>query len=652
MNSTTDTELDVPSEDLSTDALRIRLQQTVFDVMANAENALIRAPTSLGKSHLFATNPWLTMPEVSGGRPVVQVHPTLEARDDAIAKSDQAGVRYHVLRGREELCPVAAGDYDEILLSPDGSLPSKWFHEMCESRGIGFTTAHREFHRYDSLPCMEGERCASLGRYEVLSTDSAENAEEPEGPDFDVIHATAAHTNVPSVVSEMNVVFDERPDFTLDFEQDHVRQAATYHLQKADPELSWDEMITASRRGNRATVAKYQNALSTLPRPKPFNGEPYFNHLHEILSAVLRARPVGNGRFRGRSNRITVVFDTHLNVRQILAPPNLSSARCVIGLDAHPCPDLWNANLGIDLRDERLLTIEEARAWRRAERGLTVVRLGPAGYARPLTKGWRGETREARKNQRRKAQLIIEQLHTEHPGAFRTCITSKKLAPKVEVMMRDAGIDNPQVMYFGEEKSRNDFATESVGLILGSIDPGDHMILDWLAVLGLYAEPERYENGQRAYGRGFIGKDAGAAAGFLASVREDHIAQSVGRYARSPGVESPGATVYVWSSAIPDDLLDGTAPGVIRNPGQEAKRTEQKQNAIEEMLLASSEPLTPRMIEEVSGTKRSYTLRVLDRLVDLGVATKSEGTGPHGANLYQRIEDSQPPAVDLRWNPV
>jgi hypothetical protein len=646
MDSTTDTRPDVPSDDLSTEFLRARLQQTVFNALENAENALIRAPTSLGKSYLVATTPWLSVPEMSGGKSVVQISPTLEARNDAAAKSKQAGVRSHILRGREEVCPVAAGEYDDMLQSPDGTVPSEWFDEMCDSRGIDFTTVHREFHRFDPLPCMAGGKCAGLGRYEILTLEPTENDEDSPEPDFDVIHTTATHAYVPWLVKDRNIVFDERPDFTLDFEQDPLRDAATHHLQSTDQSLTWEKMMTAVQEQHETAIDRYQNVLADSPRPKPFDGGPYFRDLPEILKAILRARPVGNDRFRGRYGRLTVVFDTGNTIQRIVVPPDLSEARCVIGLDGHPCPDLWNANLDLDLKEERLLTTDEARSWRKSERGLTVVRLGPANYARPLTKGWRGKTREAQKKQERKARLIIEQLHAEYPGEFRTCITSKKLAPEADTMMRAAGIQNPKVMYFGEEKSRNDFADETVGLILGSIDPGDDMILDWLAVLGLYAEPERYENGQRAYGRGFKGKDADAAARFLASVREDHIAQSIGRYARSPGSGTAGATVYVWSSAIPEELLDGVAPGHIReNIGE-------YQLEIESLLYATTEPLTHSSTARTVGCSRKHAYKTLNRLVDLGVASKSKGTGRNGADEYTAVGDSQPPAVDLRWESV
>ena len=254
-------------------------------------------------------------------------------------------------------------------------------------------------------------------------------------------------------------------------------------------------------------------------------------------------------------------------------------------------------------------------------------------HTRPYTKGWRKET------PRNKARAIIEALQQEYGLAFRTSISSKVTETDVRGMLEDAGVENPKTLYFGNLKSRNDFRGETVGLVLGCIDPGDERILDLLALCGRHALPNRDANGNRGYGREFDGPDADIAAEFLASVREQNLAQAVGRYARRPGTDAPGATVYVWSDALPDSLVDETVPGVV------GRVTENKDRIAE--FLRRQGTVTRRETEEACGTGRTHTYEVLNELVEQGLATVSEYTGPNNAHEYHSVPGVLRPSVNL-----
>jgi hypothetical protein len=103
-------------------------------------------------------------------------------------------------------------------------------------------------------------------------------------------------------------------------------------------------------------------------------------------------------------------------------------------------------------------------------------------------------------------------------------------------------------------------------LVHGSIDPGDDYVVNLLAECGLQAEPETVETDdgeeQRAHGREFVGPDADAAAAILGSVRESHVAQSAGRYARNADDPDDQAMVFVHTSAMPNGFADYEVPGV------------------------------------------------------------------------------------------
>jgi len=55
--------------------------------------------------------------------------------------------------------------------------------------------------------------------------------------------------------------------------------------------------------------------------------------------------------------------------------------------------------------------------------------------------------------------------------------------------------------------------------------------------------------------------DAETAQEILSSVRENHVAQAAGRYARDPDSED-GAVVYVRTDAMPPGFADEQVPGI------------------------------------------------------------------------------------------
>jgi hypothetical protein len=214
--------------------------------------------------------------------------------------------------------------------------------------------------------------------------------------------------------------------------------------------------------------------------------------------------------------------------------------------------------------------------------------------------------------------------------------------------MRDVGIDKPATMHFGEEKSRDDFGDERIGLVNGSIDPGDDYVLDILAEMDLDARPERAsgesavchqcdgegchgcdDTGQkRAHGREFIGVDADTAAALLASVRENHVAQAAGRYARTPDDPADHALVFVRTDAMPPGFADMQVPGVTWTYGE-------KQRAIVEMLREQVRGVTAQELADEADASKEHVRQTLQKLREHDHATARCGAGPHGATLWR-----------------
>jgi hypothetical protein len=78
----------------STGEARERLFRTITQTMRHEDDRVIDAPTSLGKSYAVAATPWgsAQYAGVTGGRPVVHLSKTRDARDEAVATSQEADV--------------------------------------------------------------------------------------------------------------------------------------------------------------------------------------------------------------------------------------------------------------------------------------------------------------------------------------------------------------------------------------------------------------------------------------------------------------------------------------------------------------------------------------------------------------------------------
>jgi hypothetical protein len=275
---------------------------------------------------------------------------------------------------------------------------------------------------------------------------------------------------------------------------------------------------------------------------------------------------------------------------------------------------------------DAVLDPTERRLWRRFERGLTVVQVGDATRPRSGDKAreWMNPDRVG---------AVLDRLTDAYGDALSTAITTAQVEDDVRRLLADAGIrgvTRDSTMHYGEEKSRNDFADETVGYLYGCMDPGDDMVLDALAELGKDAAPstERDDDGElhRAKGRGFDGPDADTAAALLASVRENHVAQAAGRYARRPDDPDSQAVVYVHTDATPADLVDYETAGV------EWLATETQRAIIDE--LAAHPTATAREIADVVDVSKQHVRGTLARLEERDLVRRHRGTGPHGADEW------------------
>jgi Uncharacterized conserved protein len=592
---------DVPT----TREARQRLRDSVFREMRAENQTVLDAPTALGKSHTVATEPWMRRDSTTGGAPVIQLHTTTDARDEAAAETGESMADCAVLRGRDEMSPVARGDHDpnpdgedpDTVVTIDGLPASEWFDSMCDDKGLAFSTAlalgrDRNDQDLDELPPF-GQEDPAVAQWDGIPRDSdGETA-------VDVVHATHQFAHVPSIRAHTNLVFDEQPDFRRELDQDTIREMVTAYLHWLDaPVTDWEAFtFLAQYDGTGDDAAAERNALNQLfaddietPEPEWFVAEPDAHALAPAIteglwwafqsdldrndrrSARTRHEPP---RFDADSSdvatsQVRVVVDADNTIQTVRETPHLYRARSVIGLDAYPAMPLWELNTTPRMTRDAVFDPIERRLWRVVERGLTVVQVGDATRPRSGDKAreWMNDDR---------VRAVLQRLREQYGDGFKTALSTLQTEDDIEALLREvcdgSVIDGDNTMHFGEEKSRNDFAGEEAGYVYGCMDPGDRMVVNTLAELDLDAAPVtatdddgeviRDEHGDpvREKGRTFEGDDADTAASVLASVRENHVAQAAGRYARDADSDD-GATVFIHTDAAPAGFVDVETPGV------------------------------------------------------------------------------------------
>ncbi|QLG47858.1 hypothetical protein [Natrinema halophilum] len=646
----------------STDAARDRLRDTIQEVIRHEDDRVIDAPTSIGKSYKISSTRWDARDDITGGRPVVHLLETCDARDEAIEVADEEGGQFHVLRGRHEACPVCAGDHDprqvrecddedRQIVTVDDEPASQVIDRLCEHKGLPFSTAHQYVQKHNDqdfaqLPCG-GDSCKAITQWERYHEGPSGDLDDED--DWPLVIATHNFSFAPGLRHGNNIIIDEQPDFRMELSTERVRTAVTAYLQEIDaPVSTWEALVSLSQHEDYVDDAATERDALDYTLDRDPDREWFIEHedahvlVPALARAIFRSEDRGNGRRVGKTanepprldaaaredgdwNRewVTVVLDESNDVRQVRITPDFSSARSVLGLDAHPAVPVWQANTVPWIDTAEVLDAEERRLWRRYERGLRVVKVGDA--TRPLS----GEKAQEWLDEDHLCALI-EHLRAEYGADFGTAITTAQVEEDLQRLMREAGI-SPETMHYGEEKSRNDFAGEAVGFVNGCMDPVDDYVLDLLAELDLMAEPETAvdDDGDeyRARGRGFEGSDADKAAAILASVRENHVAQAGGRYARSPDNPDATATVYLWTDAAPTGFVDVEVPGV------EWLYTDLQEAVVDELRDAPGS-LTAREIVDAVDCSKEHIRQAFDALREGDLADALEGTGEHGATLY------------------
>ena len=623
------------SDGPSTRDIRQRLDNKIKEMMGNGKSGVIQSPTSSGKTYTPSTTEWRNYTGFTRNEPVILFSGTTDARDAAVKKSRNSCATYEVLLGRDDSCPLAQGKYDSnntardaSIQAPDGSEPSEWFATLCDKRGLHISIAHGIFERkhHDTLPCCTDGRCDSIAQWENVPRDSDGNV------CYDVIHATHPFLRVPQLVKDCNLVIDEQPDFIVDIGTGRVRKMTSAYLNEVGASINtWEGLVTSLT--NRSDKIGQLNNISETPDNSWFLENKDAHALAPgIVEAITTAEQRRHGRWVGSTRysyptlnpyhdgpeqvvEINVILeedDYEVNLLQV--KPDLSEAKSVIGLDAHPAMAKWRANVGQSIGKKQIVDAEEHQMWRKNERNLFIIQVGQNKNS------W--TTGDFNHN---KASVICEELRNKYKDWFRTGITAKRFAKDLERHLSEAGANNPETIYFGNEKSVDCFGSERVGLVAGCISPDDKKIKDWMVLLEKEADPGREVVEAWNGGQKWVGPDADVAHSLIRDVRENRVLQACGRYARSPEKSDNGAIVFVLTNVVPDRFVDEEIED-IRPFGKKHQQT------IE--YVESRDGVKPKEIINNVDVSRKHIYNTLEICRDCSWMQVNEEAGEYNASIY------------------
>ncbi len=261
----------------------------------------------------------------------------------------------------------------------------------------------------------------------------------------------------------------------------------------------------------------------------------------KIVHTLLQAEQLGNGYARYHCKRTSHeggseyigVTDGNQSVYLLKRPPLAGSADSVITLNAYPIlhqgePTWLNWRLGVDARLVSPLTGAERTDYISEVLNISVVQTSE--FIKPYSSGkYVSADKDAK---------LIRYISNKHDTDL-PVITANKAIGQFD--SRNLPVD--EFLNFASVESSNVFGDRRVGLVLGSPEWQLHHNVKLIAA---FMDNRVEWNGERGVDKSFgeVGDP------IMRAFREYMVGQAILRFGR----KSQGATVYVHTSAIPDDI--------------------------------------------------------------------------------------------------
>jgi predicted transcriptional regulator len=103
------------------------------------------------------------------------------------------------------------------------------------------------------------------------------------------------------------------------------------------------------------------------------------------------------------------------------------------------------------------------------------------------------------------------------------------------------------------------------------------------------------------------------------------VAQSIGRYARNADRPDEPTVVFVWTAAIPDELVDWQIEDV-------RPLTDTQKDVVD--YVEENRPVSTREVANELDISKEAARQTLKKLEEDGLVSVDENAGKYGANLY------------------
>ena len=561
------------SDGLQQQAVYDRTGRTIGGIMDSHENAVCDGIMGSGKTY-------------SG---LKEAH----EREEAVAYLAR---RFDLYEQARDYAAEVGYDDDEVYVLPS-------FHRDCPS-ATGAHSEHVEaavhnlyqlgvppaaIHKLMDLPCEADDAECPYRAQLAIDTD-----------DYDLLIGHHKHAHLPHVVAGRHVLMDEDPSgsFETTLAGEGLIRAVNTFLGFADSPPGFDSFNDII--AHREDPERVEQALAWF---ETYDWEEDYNMVHQQADAGLHAKAphavyamlagerIGDSTWHRspipEDNGLGIYHESDAAARSVhevtfVSPPNesLPYAKSVIGLDGTPVTaprgshaekvhgrtPMWELALGLRLKHRRVLTNPERIEFLQSTQGLNFIRSSP--HIKPYSSGkWTNWGKDA---------ALLDGARQHHDGQRPVAITTKAARQKYE---READADDIVRAWdhYGAVRGTNRYASERLGVLLGSPHHGDHHLQRRAAMLGIEVNPDG-KGTSRRYG-------SDIADALLADMRESTVGQAALRFGR----DGKGATVYLHTAAVPE-WLPVAAEGRVTSTWTETQQA--VMNALDSLDAPSTREVT------------------------------------------------------------
>jgi hypothetical protein len=437
--------------------------------------------------------------------------------------------------------------------------------------------------RGETPPCEKNGGCPYLDKLDF----------DPEN--YDLLIGHYSHGYNEDVTTDRTVVIDEFPQqaYLETFESPAPKVSKFLTSNQEVPFGDFTELLM-----NRTDPDRADQARDWLNRqgPQLRSGADVFqdSNAHSlaplIVYTLLEGDDLGNGWEHANLGYQIGSFNRSTQEVNLLNPPVFENVRNIVALDGTPSWLMWSIALSYReplLNHQQVLNDDERKSLISNGQGLDIVQTTPHIY--PYS-GY-GNANTARD------KALIEGIAAHH-GKKPSLITTKKAE---KAYKRDGVLSEvDEYEHYGDLKGSNRFASERLGVVIGSRHFSDDHVERWGSLFGQDTARTQTSTGRTYRGWGDH---------VLRQMREYEVLQAVMRFGR----DKKGATVYVHTSALPD--------WVPRKQGEVVRKRSDGERDVITALRSVNSGTTSEIASE-AGCSAQLTSKHLGQLEDEGYVTR------------------------------